>query len=112
MHKQVADHAHLFSALRLVGYTRFRLPAWNEPVRRLRPEASDHETVTMLKTLFNYAVVGVPRVGGRGGGSAFEFVYDDRFLEPAFDGEMVVHPALRKQLNLKEARSEQDEDSD
>jgi hypothetical protein len=66
MHKQVADHAHLFSALRLVGYTRFRLPAWNEAVRRLRPEASDHETVTMLKTLFNYAVVGVPRVGGRG----------------------------------------------
>lgn len=101
MHKQIPHYAELFKALNIIGYARFNLKTWEQAVTQANPHATDAKA--RLQTLFEYAVVGVPRVGGRGGGSSFEFVYENRLLDPNFAGDIVVHHALRKQLNLKDA---------
>ncbi|RYU79896.1 P-loop ATPase, Sll1717 family [Hymenobacter persicinus] len=105
MHKQVEDHEFLFKALRLLGYSRFIFQEWLEAVQRIRRKASAAEAEKHLKTLFDFGVVGVPKVGGKGGGTFFEFIYQDRFLEPRFGGNLVVHHALRKHLDLKDAKA-------
>ncbi len=106
MHKQIADHESLFKAVRIIGYTRFRFQAWLDAVKRLAPEITPVEAEQRLKTLFDFGVIGVPKVGGKGGGTTFEFVYQDRYLDPRFDGDLVVHPSLRKQLDLRDARAD------
>jgi hypothetical protein len=105
MHKQIEDVATLFKSLRLLGYMRFRFPEWVEAVKRISPAAGEVEAERRLKILFDHGVVGVPKVGGKGGGTSFEFVYQDRYLDPSFDGDLVVHPSLRKQLDLKDAKA-------
>ncbi len=104
MHKQIPDHAQLFRIIRLLGYMRFRMDDWIRSFRQINPTAAQHEVERQLKVLFDFGIVGVPKVGGKGGGSSFEFVYQDRNLDPRFDGELVVHAGLRKHLDLKDTR--------
>ncbi|MEI2430658.1 hypothetical protein RDV84_15595 [Lysobacter yananisis] len=101
MHKQVPYHETIFRALNKIGYSRFNFATWEKALTEVGANGAD--SMHSLKLLFEYAVVGVPRVGGKGGGSKYEFIYQNRFLEPRFDGDIVVHPALRKHLNLKDA---------
>lgn len=106
IHKQVPGFASLFKSLRLLGYTRFKFASWLEAEKRLQPAISENEAEHRLKTLFDFGVIGVPKVGGRKGGSTFEFAYQDRYLDPRFDSDLVVHPSLRKQLSLRDATAE------
>lgn len=106
IHKQVPDFASLFKSLRLLGYTRFKFASWFEAEKRLQPAISETIAGQRLKTLFDCGVIGVPRVGGRRGGSTFEFAFQDRYLDPRFDSDLVVHPSLRKQLSLRDATAE------
>lgn len=106
IHKQVPDYNSLFKVLRLLGYTRFRLPSWHEAEKRLNPNITQDAAAQRLKTLFDFGIIGVPRVGGKGGGSKFEFSYQDRYLDPNFDSDLVVHPSLRKHLSLRDATAE------
>jgi hypothetical protein len=105
MHKEVEIHEELFAGLRLLGYMRFRFSDWLAVVQRTTHRANQDEARRRLKILFDFGVVGVPKVGGKGGGTSFEFVYQDRFLAPRFDGDLVVHPALRKHLDLTDAKA-------
>jgi hypothetical protein len=106
MHKQVPDFASLFKSLRLLGYTRFKFGSWFEVEKRLNPSVTSERAEQRLKMLFDFGVIGVPKVGGKGGGSTFEFSYQDRYLDPRFDSELVVHPSLRKNLSLRDATAE------
>lgn len=103
MHKQVAEFDSLFRSLRVLGYTRFPFSAWLETEQRLDANVNDTRAEQRLKILFDFGVIGVPKVGGRGGGSTFEFAYQDRFLDPRFDSDLVVHPSLRRHLSLRDA---------
>ena len=105
MHRQVPYARSALQFIRDVGKTRFTLASWIEAVRRRNAAASDGEAIAMLKTLFDYSIVGVERRGGAAGGTNFQFVYNDRLLEPNFDGEMIVHPSLVKELGLTERRA-------
>ncbi len=106
IHKQIPDFASLFKSLRLLGYTRFKFPSWLAAERRLQPAMTEELAGQRLKTLFDFGVIGVPKVGGRKGGSTFEFAYQDRYLDPRFDSDLVVHPSLRKNLSLRDATAE------
>ena len=106
IHKQIPEFESLFKSLRLLGYTRFRLPSWHVAEKRSSPQITQDAAAQRLKTLFDFGVIGVPRVGGRGGGSKFEYVYQDRYLDPNFDLDLVVHPSLRKHLGLRDATAE------
>ncbi|MBW8850311.1 MAG: hypothetical protein JF600_05995 [Xanthomonadales bacterium] len=101
MHKQVPEYEDLFRALNRIGYSRFTFADWEKSIKDVGLDSG--KCKQYLLTLFEYAVVGVPRVGGKGGGSKYEFIYENRFLEPNFVDDLVVHHALRKHLNLKDA---------
>lgn len=106
MHKQAPQAKSLLKAVREVGMTRFDYASWLAASSAIiGRELSEVEAKENLKLLFDFSVVGVPKVGGKGGGSSFQFVYHDRHIEPNFDGDMVVHPALYKDLGLKEPRT-------
>lgn len=99
MHKQLPDVDLYFQTLNQIGYARFGLEQWRSAVAKVCPTCAD--ALEWLKTLYAYAVVGVPKVGGKGGGSKMEFVYESNFTNANFD-EVVVHPSLIKYLQLKE----------
>ena len=101
MHKQVPEYEDLFRAVNRIGYSRFTFADWQKSIKDVGLDSE--KCKQYLLTLFEYAVVGVPRVGGKGGGSKYEFIYENRFLEPNFVDDLVVHPALRRHLNLKDA---------
>lgn len=100
MHKQVPNYDDLFKALHRIGYSKFTLSAWEQATETICGDRD--ESLKLLQVLFEYAIVGIPKVGGRGGGSRYEFIYENPFLEPNFEGEIVVHPALKKHLRLKD----------
>lgn len=106
IHKQVPDYATLFRSLRVLGYTRFKFPSWLEAEKQIQPGITSYEAGQRLEALFDFGVIGVPRVGGKRGGSTFEFAYQDRYLDPRFDSDLVVHPSLRKHLALRDATAE------
>jgi energy-coupling factor transporter ATP-binding protein EcfA2 len=112
MHKQVDNHAALFNILRTMGYSRFQFHEWFDAVKKNSPKTNQVEASARLKVLFDFGIVGVPKVGGKGGGTFFEYAYQDRYLDPRFDGDLVVHPALRKQLDLKDAKAGMGSSSD
>lgn len=100
MHKQIPETDEYFAAINKIGHAKFNLAAWTVAVKAVCPTCSDPEG--WLTDLYNYGVIGVPVVGGKTGGSKVEFVYDTRFPQKNFSGEVVVHPSLIKVLKLKE----------
>ena len=110
MHKQIVDHKSLFKSLKALGYRRFKFAAWLEAERRFNAAMTAEEAEIRLKTLFDFGVIGVPKVGGKGGGSTFEFSYQDRYLDAQFDADLVVHLALTKQLSLRDATADAPDD--
>lgn len=106
MHRQVPNARESLQALRDLGKTRFTLAEWFRAIRKRESRIDEVEAKNRLQALFDYAVVGVQRRGGHTRGTTFQFIYHDRLLEPYFDGEMIVHPSLKKHLKLKEPRSE------
>jgi hypothetical protein len=106
MHKQIPGSRRLLQALRSVGKMRFDLAAWHDSMKGIEIGATIEDARQRLKVLFDYSIVGVPRRGGVQRGTRFQFNYNDRLVEPDFDSEVTVHPALKKHLQLVEVRRE------
>jgi hypothetical protein len=100
MHKQLPKTDDYFVALKEVGHAKFNQAAWRVAVTKVDPSCADAQE--WLGHLYDYGVVGVPVVGGKSGGSKVEFVYDNGSKRKSIGGEVVVHPALIKFLQLKE----------
>jgi len=107
MHKQLPTSRAYLQTLRDVGRTRFSASDWIAAVKRRQTGATEEEALAHLKILFDYSIVGVPRSGGVTRGTTFQFIYGDRLLEPNFTQGIIVHPSLKKYLNLIEPRREQ-----
>ncbi|MGN5594582.1 P-loop ATPase, Sll1717 family [Stutzerimonas nitrititolerans] len=105
MHKQIPDCKDLLQVLRDVALTRLTKSKWIEAYSRRFPEDTEELAKEKLKILFDYSIVGVPKKGGKSRGTKFQFIYNDRLLEPNFDGDMTVHFSLHKELSLKEPRT-------
>lgn len=103
MHKQVAGSRELFQTLRDIGTTRFALTDWISACTKRFKGSSEEDARVNLQTLFDFSIVGVPRRGGSGGGTQYQYKYHDRLLEPNFDADMTVHPSLKKHLRLRDA---------
>lgn len=102
MHKQLPRARESLQVLRDMQQQRFSLSDWVQALRARHPDASEAEAIARLKELFDYSVVGVQRTGGRRGGTTFQFVYEDRLLQPNFSAQMVVHFSLKKALTLRD----------
>ena len=112
MHKQYPQASQYLRALRNLGKTRFTLPEWKSASAGGHEEPSTaEEAVNRLKVLFEHSVVGIPRKGGAGGGTTHQYAYNDRFLQPQFGEELVVHPSLKKHLQLVEPKRDKKEDT-
>jgi hypothetical protein len=109
MHKQLPEAKEYFQAIREIGRLRFTAQEWDEVMRRRKLSNSMQESLDSLKVLFDYAIVGVLRKGGKSGGAAYQYIYSDRLLEPNFEVEVQVHPALKKELRLVEARAKDEQ---
>lgn len=102
MHKQISDAREILEVLREVEAQRFKELQWIGAYQRRFPGTSTTEAKNALKVLFDFSVVGVPRSGGRSGGTKFQFRYEDRLLRPNFTSQMVVHSGLKKVLSLRD----------
>lgn len=77
----------------------------------IEPQQTDlgMDADSAMKLLIELSILGVKKVGGRGGGSTITYRYmesPETRLEPA--GLLTVHPSLRRNLNLREVRSQKD----
>lgn len=102
MHKQVPNARDVMEVLREVEAQRFKERDWIEAYARRFPHSSETDAKSALGVLFEFSVVGVPKAGGRAGGTKFQFRYEDRLLRPNFTSQMVVHSGLKKVLSLKD----------
>lgn len=102
MHKQVPNARAVMEVLREVEAQRFKERDWLDAFARRFPSSGESEAKTALGMLFEFSVVGVPKAGGRSGGTKFQFRYEDRLLRPNFTSQMVVHSGLKKVLSLKD----------
>lgn len=110
-HKQTPQFRDIMQILRDVNLHRFTFADWETACRARNPDVADGDVREQLKILFDYSVVGVQRRGGAAAGTQFVFLYNDRLLEPNFSAEMLVHPSLRKHMNIKEARRTREEET-
>ncbi len=102
MHKQVTDAREILEVLREVESQRFKERDWLDAYARRFPASTEGHAKAALGTLFEFSVVGVPKAGGRAGGTKFQFRYEDRLLRPNFTAQMVVHSGLKKVLSMKD----------
>lgn len=102
MHKQVPGARDVLEVLREVEAQRFNEKDWIDAYIRRFPNTSETEAKSALGILFEFSVVGVPKAGGRAGGTKFQFRYEDRLLRSNFTSQMVVHSGLKKVLSLKD----------
>lgn len=102
MHKQVPNARDVMEVLREVEAQRFKEKDWIEAYARRFPNSSESDAKSALGVLFEFSVVGVPKAGGRAGGTKFQFRYEDRLLRPNFTSQMVVHSGLKKVLSLRD----------
>lgn len=102
MHKQVTDAREIMEVLREVESQRFMERDWLDAYSRRFPSSTEAHAKAALGTLFDFSVVGVPKAGGRSGGTKFKFRYEDRLLRPNFTAQMVVHSGLKKVLSMKD----------
>ena len=102
MHKQLPRARESLQVLRDMEQQRFSFADWLKALRIRHPSGREADAIARLKELFDYSVVGVQKIGGRTGGTKFQFVYEDRLLQPNFNAQMVVHFSLKKALTLKD----------
>jgi hypothetical protein len=102
MHKQVPESADLMQILRSIETQRFKAKDWISWYTKKFPMSVEQDAIDKLGILFDYSIVGIPKAGGRSGGTVFQFKYEDRLLTPNFGAEMVVHFGLKKVLSLKD----------
>jgi hypothetical protein len=94
----------LMQVIRDIGTTRFNFEIWNQAIKSRIPNLSSEQSKDKLKILFDYSVIGIPRSGGKGGGTKTLYIYNDRLLEPDFRSDMAVHLSLKKSLKITEPR--------
>lgn len=102
-HKQCSEIEQFFEILRGLRYERFTFENFEEEHKKSGIAKSLNSSV-VLKNLFDYSIIGIERIGGKVGGSRFEFKYTDPLIRPEFNRTMVIHPSLKKHLKLIERR--------
>jgi Cdc6-like AAA superfamily ATPase len=105
MHKQHPYVEKLFSVLRAMKTERFNFQMFQNEYNKdlYRIEGSTPQDA--LKILFEYDIIGIQKIGGKRGGSTFDFSYIDPLINMDLSKEMVIHPALKKHLRLVEKRT-------
>lgn len=107
MHKQIPNSREYFLVLKDINKIRFTLIEWTTSAKRRYFNDTPEELIEKLKILFDYSIVGIPKTGGINRGTTSQFIYKNKFLEPNFGSFIVVHPALKKYLQLTESRNSQ-----
>jgi hypothetical protein len=102
MHKQLPVARDALFVIKEMQKQRFTLADWFAATQRSRTNWSRIESINRLTDLFDYSVVGIKKLGGVKRGTRFTFRYEDRFLQPDFNRQMVVHSSLKKALSLKD----------
>jgi hypothetical protein len=105
MHKQYPFVEKLFRILRTMKTERFTLPKFKNEYSKDVFRIENITAEDALEILFAYGIIGIERIGGKTGGSSFDFFYNDPLIKIDFSREMVIHPALKKHLKLVEKRT-------
>lgn len=105
LHKQIPEMESYVECLREVGRTTFDIADWIAASKRRSVSIGEAEAKEQLTALFEASVIGVPRIGGRERGTRYVFAYSERHVKPDFSKAMIVHPGLKKALNLKGKRA-------
>jgi hypothetical protein len=96
----------LFDVLRAIHVEKFDRGAFVEVYEQHRAEGMPEDPIEVLEYLIELSILGVYKIGGRGGGSQVLYRYKlppEAAIEP--EGELVVHPSLKHSLDLIEPRS-------
>jgi hypothetical protein len=104
MHKQVPKARDYMQVLRDIAKTRFAMTDWVDACVKRGAASNEAEARERLKLLFDFSIVGVPKIGGAGGGSGYQFNYSSSTVEPNFESNVAVHPSLKSYLQLTEPR--------
>jgi len=102
MHKQFSNAKEILQVVRNIQNQRFTLDTWTQAYLEAYPNATKAQALADLRSLFDYSIVGVPKVGGKAGGTVYQFAYQDRLLQPNFAKDMIVHFSLKKVLSLRD----------
>lgn len=105
MHKQHPYVEKLFSVLRAMKTERFNFQMFQNEYNKELYRIENLTAQDALKILFEYDVIGIQKIGGKSGGSTFDFSYTDPLINMDLSKEMVIHPALKKHLKLVEKRT-------
>jgi len=96
----------LFSVLRAMKTERFNFQMFqNEYNKKDLYPIENVIAQDALRILFEYNIVGIQKIGGKSGGSTFDFSYTDPAINMDLSKEIVIHPALKKHLRLVEKRT-------
>ena len=96
----------LFDVLRAIHVNKFSKQTFIEIYKDLHEEEMPDDPEEVLEYLIELSILGVYKIGGRGGGSRVLYRYKmppEATIEPA--GDLIVHPSLKHSLDLKEFRS-------
>ena len=105
MHKQHPYVGKLFSVLRAMKTERFSFQMFQNEYNKDLYRIENLTPQGALKILFEYDIIGIQKIGGKKGGSTFDFSYTDPLINMDLSKEMVIHPALKKHLRLVEKRT-------
>lgn len=102
--KRYPHFDRIMQTIRAIGVHRFSMDEWNVACEKIFGSISDGEKSAYLRILFEHSIVGVPRTGGKAGGTTFVYLYNDPLLQADFSSDIVVHRSLIKYLSIREAQ--------
>lgn len=95
---QVGDFRQVVNAIKGLQRRTFTQDDWRKSAEAVG--LSNTESQKILELLFEASAIGVYVKGGAQGGSSTQFRYQDRFLQPAPNGTLQVHPGMIRELKL------------
>ncbi|MCG7417328.1 hypothetical protein MHY30_07420 [Microbacterium sp. ACRRU] len=103
IHKQMPEHETATSILQRIGLTTFSRVEFVAAAKQQKLDEPAAEA--MLRSLFDFSIIGVRRVGGPKSGSGWVWKYlDPEATFTANEQQIKVHPGLKEALLLKEPR--------
>ncbi|MGN7188722.1 hypothetical protein [Microbacterium enclense] len=107
IHKHIPKYKQALNVLQRIGLETF-------PPDEFVTQAESGESLSanvseqLLRSLFEFSLVGLRRLGGPSAGSGWSWKYQDSEALFGMDVKQVkVHPGLKEALKLKEARDKQ-----
>lgn len=103
IHKHLPEYEKYFDIFRDIGFLQFEKKDFIEAFEKRKSQFSKIEPNDLLKSLFEFSIIGFYRVGGGGyGGSEYSYKYNDEKATFDIQAEKLrVHPALMEYLQLK-----------